>query len=181
MNSLDALEKYGLGISRIADVDLRTLYPQQRPNDPQNRFYFGDTMDGSPHKEIAKMIIEDGVFEAKKKYRSTRYCQMMRTMGKINFPDKMLKLISSVREGYLRGKHNLDYIVVLDEPFAETRYGREDVDKSKKPEMWIGHHRAGILLALGRHKAKVIIARDEQQGGCFTNGKIHNYCVKKDV
>ena len=47
------------------------------------------------------------------------------------------------------------------------------------PEIFLGHHRAGALLALGIKKVDVVIAVDNEPGKCKCYGKLHN--VYKNV
>lgn len=179
MSLQNEIEKYGLEIKSYQNLDLRTLYPQPRPNEPLNQYYKEYCMKGSPHKEIAECYFNKGEKWLKHNWIHTRYGKMMTFMGKTKYPSKIPNLCESVKSGYLREGYEQNFIVVLQESFAITRYCRKDIDPQQVPEVWSGHHRIGILLALGYKNVKVAIAEDKYPKTKFTNGKIHKYCEVK--
>jgi len=178
------LKQYALGVQEIKEVDLRQCYMQQRPNHPFDRLLVAEDgsidshLNNSPHYGLMKLYVEKGERKARKRFRRTLYYKMIKMMGRRKFPDKINLMIPSMKKGYLRRKHEWDYIVVLMESFARSRYGREDVD-NLVPEIWTGHHRGAILLALDRPIAKVLVAVDLQPNSCKSAGKIHGLCVKQ--
>tara|TARA_Y100000310_G_scaffold242079_1_gene246238 strand:+ start:1755 stop:2357 length:603 start_codon:yes stop_codon:yes gene_type:complete len=197
------LDRYNLGIKNIEDVDLSSCYMQQRPNQPFGRLLLSKSgkvligtngaflissppkkegiidskITNSPHYELAKMILEEGERKTRKIFKETRYYQMCKILGKKNFPEKIFGLIKSLEKGYLHGKHKKDFITILTEPFAKSRYNRNV--EILVPEIWSGHHRAGILLALGQSIVPVAIAQDKDPGSCKSAGKIHGLCIYK--
>jgi len=62
------------------------------------------------------------------------------------------------KNGYLGGKYKGSYISVLKKPFVVTRMGVDD--KYKPHEVFLGHHRASCLAALGHKEVKVILLED---------------------
>ena len=177
-NEREKLKKYGLELQSFDNVVLKHLYPQPRPNEPLTQFYTEPTMIGSPHYEIASLFFKKGEEWLREHYEETRYSKMLKAMDKPNFPEKIISLSKSLEKGYLQGDHKEDYIVILNEPFAHSRYGRKDVNLSFVPEVWSGHHRVGILLALGYDRADVLVAKDLKPGSKLTDGKIHKYCLE---
>jgi len=183
MASADTLARYNLKDRCIQKIDLRSCYMQQRPNQPFNDMIMRDngfidlSMLNSPHLEIINLYIKHGEKWVKDNYHNTRYHKMLKLMGKDGFPHKIFKLFKSLKKGYLRKKYAKEYIVVLEKPFAKSRYNR-DV-KNLVPEIWSGHHRAAILIALCQYEVKVLIADDAAEGLCASAGKIHNLCVKE--
>ena len=176
------LKLYGLAKKEVCEIDLRTCYMQQRPNNPLNKVLMeGDkvnsNMMNSPHYELAKRYIRRGQNNARRRFRRTRYYRMMRIFGRKHFPEKFPGLVHSMKKGYLRRKRKKYFIVVLMQPFAYSRYNR-DVPMLV-PEVWSGHHRIGILLALRKYAVQVMVAEDTQPGTCKCVGKIHDLCVLK--
>ena len=177
------LGQYQIGIDNIRDVDLRQCYIQQRPNFPIDKLLVnGDgivdsRMTNSPHHELADLYVRRGEGKARKRFKGTRYCQMSKMMGRGNFPIKLPGLHASLKKGYLRKKHKWNFIVVLMEPFASSRYKRNVVHLV--PEVWAGHHRAAMLLALGKTIVRVVVGKDLKPGSRKCAGKIHDLCVKK--
>ena len=86
---------------------------------------------------------------------------------------KKIHLFDSLREGYLRRGYEEEYIVILNDPFISTRCGLKNIF-TFSPEIFIGHHRAGALVALGKYMVKVVIAKDNKPGSCQCGGKIHD-------
>jgi hypothetical protein len=183
------LYKYGLRFHKFAQLDVKKCYMQSRPNsefmddvlgevrDPKGRF----SMLNSPHAEFATLYFKHGKKWLKNNYNKTRYKIMqLKYKKKNNFPDGFLRLCESLKMGYLRRKFDQNFIVVLDEPFAKSRFNR-DVP-SLSPEVWSGHHRIGIILALNKinnldSKVKVAIAVDGHPGSLKSAGKIHKLCI----
>lgn len=180
MGYQQVLKQFGLNKVKEEEVELNSLYVQDRPNDlfpchiqrMPNLIY-------SPHVLAAEKIIEYGEDWFKKNWKETSYGMMMEHFGKKNYPEKLPRLIRSIKEGYLRKGFEDDFIVILNEPFARTRYMRLDRPREFSPEILSGHHRAGILLALGKKSATVIVAQDARPGSLFSKGKIHDLCIKK--
>lgn len=182
MKTLDEiLNKYGLYRIDIIDCDLRNCYIQYTPNRPIDDFLIspvvGPTMLNSPHYEIFSLYRKHGRKWLKSNYNDTQYCRMALSMGRKRFPTKIRKLYSSLKRGYLRKGFRNNYIVILNQPFARTRYHR-DV-RNNVPEIFIGHHRVGALLALDIFSVKVVLARDLIPGAYQSYGKIHDACVEK--
>jgi hypothetical protein len=173
------LKKYGLKPLIFDTVDLRSCYMQQTPNRDQSVFIFKGEWDismlNSPHTEICSLYYEKGKAWLKEHYLETRYFKLKKQLGKIEFPEKLPGLCDSIKRGYLSGDHKNDYIVVLKEPFAKSRYQRQV--KNLVPEIFSGHHRVGALIASGQYNVPVMVAKDISPGLCFTNGKIHDACV----
>lgn len=174
----DILDKYGLGFNRISKIDIRETFHQSRPNSLLPCLRIEKGMLESPHFELAELIINKGRKYALKNYKKTRYSCFKQAVGKNQFPKKMFKLIDSLKKGYLEPPYENDYIIVLNQSFAKTRYEREECSEYA-PEIWSGHHRVGILLALGQFKVNVVIAEDIEKGSKRCSGKVHELCVKK--
>ena len=178
----DWLKRYHLAIDSIEEVDLRICYMQQRPNKPfdailcDKKGIVNSSMENSPHHELARLYISEGRRQAEKKFKSTRYYKMLKIMGKEGFPSKLDNLIKSLRKGYLRKEFKWGYVVALQEPFAHSRYKRKV--PMLAPEIWSGHHRAGILLAMKQYIVPVVFAKDMQPGSCYSAGKIHGLCIQ---
>lgn len=170
------ISRYGLEVDRICSIDLLKCYCQNTPNKPLSRMYNQSrSMIESPHAKIARLYYEHGLQEVKKRYEQTDYCKMKELFGKgKKFPSKMFKLFDSVKKGYLINGYKENFIVVLMESFAISRYNREE--ENLVPEVWSGHHRVGALIALDRYEAKVVIAKDAHHGEKFSQGKIHKWC-----
>jgi len=182
MKSLDrVLDRYGLIRTDIIDCDLRDCYIQYTPNRPIDKFLlstFGEpTMANSPHYEIFFLYRQNGRKWLKQNYADTQYCKMALSFGRTDYPSKIRKLFSSMEKGYLRKNFKHKYIVVLNEPFAKSRYCR-DINNDV-PEIFMGHHRAGALLALDIFHVKVVLATDAKPGTKQCYGKIHNACVRR--
>jgi len=180
MKSLDiVLDRYGLIRVDVIDCDLRGCYIQCTPNRPIDKFLLspvvGPIMINSPHYEIFSLYRKNGRKWLKQNYVNTQYCKMASSLGKTDYPLKIRKLFSSLKKGYLRKNFKNRYIVVLNEPFAKSRYGRDVEDNV--PEIFIGHHRAGALLSLDVFNVKVVLAADIMPGTCQSYGKIHDACV----
>ena len=82
-------------------------------------------------------------------------------------------LLDSLKKGYLRKGYERDRIVVLNKPFICSRYGIKDT-AIPSPEIFMGHHRAGALIAMGQNLVEVIIAKDDQPMAHQCYGKLHN-------
>jgi hypothetical protein len=155
---------------------------QYCPNsDMLNYFFMKDgildtRMIFSPHYNIAKLYFKNGKEWLKKNYKDTDYYYMRTKFQNYNdiSIEKFSSLCDSIKNGYLIGKYKDSYPVTLEQPFAKTRYNRE-VPMSGY-EVFSGHHRIGIILALGIIDEKVLIAEDLYPGSCYSNGKIHDLC-----
>ena len=131
----------------------------------------------SPHYNMAKLYFKNGKEWLKKNYKDTDYYYMrikFQNYKDINI-DKFINLCESIKNGYLQGKYKDSYPVILKESFAKTRYNREVTVNGY--EVFSGHHRIGIMLALEMNNEKVLIAKDLYTGSCYSAGKIHNLCV----
>jgi len=176
------LTPYGLKPVKTEVVDLRTCYSQCRPNQPIDELLLVNgkvdrNMMNSPHFEFANFYYSNEK-HLRNIFSHTRYAKMLRLFGREPiFPEKFAQLCDSIKAGYLRRKHEENYIVILMESFARSRYNRDDV-LNLVPEVWSGHHRIGSLLALGRYSAKVCIAEDIAKGTKMSYGKIHFLCIK---
>lgn len=168
------IKKYGLEFCSVENIDIRTCYPQYRPNSPVNMF-FNDSqkMDCSPHFELAKFYFEKGRKWVKKNYSKTKYYYMKKYLKSPVSIDRFCDLCDSLREGYLSDRKK-DRIIILLEPFAKTRYLHNIAGRS--PEIWSGHHRAGICIALGQYILSVIVAKDNNPGSKKCISKIHEAC-----
>jgi hypothetical protein len=177
------LGRYDLAIDKIQDVDLRCCYMQQRPNNSFDSILrkHDESVDyhllNSPHYELAQIYINQGPSKTKEVFRSTKYYLMGKMLGKSGFPGKIDDLIKSLSRGYLSHKHKWAYIVILNEPFARSRYNRDVPNLC--PEIWSGHHRGGILLAMEKYIVPVVMAKDMKPGCRKSVGKIHGLCVEK--
>ena len=184
MNIDKVIKKYGLKAKSVESIDLSECYIQATPNNPLDDILSNDgqidyTMKNSPHTEIARLFFEKGEEWLRTHYKSTKYYRFhMLHKNQEKFPNKIVPLFKLIESGYLKKGYRRDYIVVLLESFAKTRY---NIDiEIEAPEIFIGHHRAGARLALGKPMTKVLVAEDAEPGSCFTNGKIHHLCIKKD-
>tara|TARA_Y100000310_G_C20401965_1_gene677846 strand:- start:204 stop:758 length:555 start_codon:yes stop_codon:yes gene_type:complete len=179
------LKLYGLSIKEVKKIDLRDCYMQQRPNKPFDKLLLNEDgivdshMLNSPHFKIAKLYFKKGKKKTRQRYQSTHYYQMNRILGREGSPEKIINLTNSLRKGYLRKGYKEDYVVVLMEPFACSRYKRDVPDLV--PEVWSGHHRIGILLAMEEFCVRVVVAEDSKPRSCFCVGKIHDCCVEKNL
>jgi hypothetical protein len=187
------LRKYGLVLHNIERRDLSNCYMQSRPNceyddgvlgrieNPMRRF----SMVNSPHLEFAMLYYKNGKRWMTNNYNKTRYKVMcFKYKRKKKFPDGFIDLCNSIKEGYLRNGFNDDYIVLLDEPFAKSRFKRSVLNLV--PEVWSGHHRAGAILALSSINESdsfvdVAIAKDTKPGTMKSSGKIHSICVDERI
>ena len=190
MTCLDKeLHKYGLRLDRFDRVDLKKCYMQSRPNNKFMDDVLGHIKDperslmlNSPHLELALLYFRNGKKWMIDHYDHTRYRTMqMKYKKKNKFPFGFLKLCTSIKSGYLRKGFDSNFIVLLDEPFAKSRFNRDVPNLS--PEVWSGHHRVGAVLALNKisgldSRVKVAVAADRKPGLLRSAGKIHNLCVE---
>ena len=88
-------------------------------------------------------------------------------------PRKKITLFRSIKQGYLRSGHDNNYIVLLNVPLIISRYGVKDI-LIKSPEVFMGHHRIGALLALGVNSARALLAEDNMPGTRQCYGGIHD-------
>ena len=179
------IRKYGLQKGGVETVLLRDLYVQYTPNIPEiyNNFFMDKNvldphMINSPHKHIADLYFKKGQRWLQKNYKKTPYYKMfVEVMGKKDISiQKFACLCESMKKGYLGGRYKKDHIVVLKNSFAVTRYGRTLPFDMDGYEIFMGHHRSGILLSLGILEEAVLVAVDVEVGTCNSYGKIHNLC-----
>jgi hypothetical protein len=172
------LKQYNLEIDYIDKVDLAKCFFQYIPERPLDELFNGNRlMTNSPHCEIFDLYFNKGKKWLKKNYKTTKYHELMKLLQKpAGFPTKIIQLGESMKKGYLVGDHKKDYIVVMNIPFAKSRYNRNI--EMLAPEIWSGHHRAGALLALGYNSVDVIYAKDSMPGSKQCYGKIHDFCVE---
>jgi len=165
------INRYNLKIVTFSEIDLRNTYAQYRPEYNEEDLH----MITSPHYELANLFYTKGEKWLRKKFHKTRYAMLKKNIsGEIgSISKKKVLLFYSIRKGYLRGPHKNNYIVVLNKPLIVTRYGMKPV-LSKSPEIFMGHHRVGALLALGINSAKVIVAEDNNPGSCQCYGSLHD-------
>lgn len=132
----------------------------------------------SPQKELAELFYKNGVDWLKNNYKNTKYFLFQKSILKIKpyVPMKKIHLFESLQRGYLRDGHERDHIVILNDPLLCTRYGSKLSLPS--PEIFMGHHRVGGLLALGIKEAEVIIAADRISGHRTLYGNLHEEYIK---
>lgn len=174
-------KKYGIELGKVFKIDLRKVYFQCRPNDMLNHLYLNEDthISNSPHVEIFEEYYKRGRKWLKKNYKDLRYYKFMRHLGKgEKFPKRIVNVGDSIKNGYLRNKYKDDYIVVLKETFASTRYNRSQYNLV--PEIWSGHHRAAALFALERFIVDVRVGIDVDSGSCFCDERIHELCKGED-
>lgn len=174
MSKIDIyFKRYGLKIDEIKKVDLTKVYCQYRPDVEYDRIFTN-----SPHLEFAQHYYNRGLKWLNKNFKNTKYFIFQKDVLQIApyIPMRKIRLFDSLKEGYLREGYENDYIVILNKPFICTRYGANLLLPS--PEVFIGHHRVGALLALGIKKANVIVAMDREPGKCRCYGKLHNIYKK---
>lgn len=169
------MKRYNLGVVKIKEIDLNKIYSQYVPGYDKNNF----SMITSPHYELAKLYYKNGDKWLRNNFYKTSYFILKGggTDKNVIISKKVIFLFNSIKEGYLRGPHKTNYIVVLNKPFIESRYNVKNI-KLSSPEVFMGHHRIGALLALGINRAKVVIAKDNTPGICECYGKIHNVYKK---
>lgn len=163
--------RYNLGKVAIKNIDLKVTYFQYHPEYDEIDL----SMINSPHYELAKLYYDHGGIWLRRNFNKTRYfLWKSKTAGKeVSFSKKRIFLFDSIKKGYLAGGNRKNYIVVLDKPLIESRYDVSNI-KLNSPEVFMGHHRIGALLALGIDRVRVIIAKDNTPGICKCYGKIHN-------
>lgn len=168
------LDKFDLRLKEIRNIDLKRLHAQARPNYPLDDLFTQPAMLGSPHFEVADIYVNGGSKLLRSIFKDTRYYKMLQRFGKKPSADKIIRLVNSLRKGYLRKPYESSYIIALDEPFAYSRYGREV--PWLVPEIFSGHHRCGGLIGLGNDHVKIVVAEDANPGSCYSSGKIHDLC-----
>ena len=162
------IDRYGLKFIEFKKIDLRTLFLQHRAGMDEEY----SKLVNSPQLELAKLYYDKGTSWLIKNFKKTKYYTFQKEILHIDphMPMKKIKLFDSVKKGYLRGAHSRDHILILKYPFVSSRY---NVHAGFSPEIFLGHHRAGALLALGRNKADVIVAKDIKCGKRECYGKLH--------
>lgn len=170
------INRYKLEIIEFKNIDLRRTYAQYNPE-----YKFPDfSMFNSPHHELAQLYYDKGDLWLRKNFHKTKYFSWRKNLTKkeLLLSKKIIFLFDSMKIGYLRNGHKKDYIVVLNTPFIASRYNVKNMGL-KTPEVFIGHHRIGALLALGETKAEVVIAKDKDPGSKKMYGKLHD--AYKDI
>ena len=177
-NSIEYIKRYGLSFNHIEEIDLRESYAQYQPEVNYYKLFSSTSslsMTDSPHTEIAHLYYENGLKWLTENYKKTKYHKLRKQILQLSgpLPAKKINLFKSMKKGYLRGKFSNAYIVVLKEPLVVSRYN-VDIPSLGSPEIFMGHHRVGALLALGINFAKVVIAKDAHPGTCQCYGRIHD-------
>ncbi len=169
------IKRYCLEIVKFEKINLNTLYSQYRPDVELEDL----KIINSPHLELADLYYKNGFLWLEKNFNRTKYYIFKKNILRIvpHITMRKIRLFESLKKGYLSKGHEKDYIVVLNDPFICTRYGLKNISMLS-PEIIIGHHRAGALIALGINKVKVIIARDTKPGSCQCLGKINEIYIK---
>ena len=172
------IDRYGLKISSIKKVDLRKSYIQYLCNEVLDSILMIDgvvdrNMLNSPHFELANLYFSNGEKWLVSNYIGTKYHKFKSKVlnREDGLPIRKLRVFDSIKQGYLKKGNEENYIVLLNKPLIETRYGIKSLNL-KSPEIFMGHHRSAALLALGINEAKVIIAEDINKGSCDFYGKI---------
>lgn len=177
------LSRYGLEISSVINIDLSTLYVQSVPNLDIRRFFINDSLllINSPHVEICKIYFKHGAKELRKRYKNTRYYNFIKYMNKNKGESyyKIVNICKSIQRGYLRKGYEHSYIVILDCPFAQSRFKR--CIGNNVPEIWSGHHRAAAMICMDNKFVKTILAVDLNPGSCYSYGKIHRWCYSENL
>ncbi len=118
-------------------------------------------------------------------YKENPYYKMWKSINQIgfrydwyNYPNTIVKSFSDelvrskmrelinvfesiLKYGYRKEKFKKSIIMVLAEPFENTRFGFEhSIDGY---EIWSGHHRAAALAALNIENAEVLVLEDKQR------------------
>lgn len=186
MNAKLYIKRYGLSVVSVIKVDLCNTYFQYR-SDPDFVKLFTNSdgivdisMANSPHYEFAYLYYKKSLRWLKNNFKDTKYYIFKKHILKRGsyIPLRKIHLFDSIRNGYLKGKHKKDYIVLLDKPLIETRY-KFNSETLGSPEVFMGHHRLAALLALGVTRAKVIMAKDLEAGSCNIYGKLHDIYTRE--
>ncbi len=135
----------------------------------------------SPHIELIEYYKEHGFYRLKKNFRNLSYYKMLKDINKIGYKTdyfnlkrisvhytdrdilknimNFTRLFESIRKyGYLGSQFRGNYISILEVPFIVSRFGWKL--EYRPYELFLGHHRAACLAALGAKKAEVIILKD---------------------
>ncbi len=169
------LKRYGLKIEEIKKVDLTKVYYQYRPGVDYDRI-----LTNSPHFELAQHYYNKGLKWLNANFKNTKYFIFQKDILKITpyVPVKKMRLFDSLKKGYLGKGYENDRIVILNDPFICTRYALNLSLPS--PEVFMGHHRAGAMLALGQKNVEVIVAVDDMIGTKNCYGRLHDiYSLEK--
>jgi len=168
------IKRYGLKKERIDKVDLSKVYFQYQPSVKYSRILID-----SPHVELAKLYYSKGLKWLNKNFKETKYFIFQRDVLNTTpyLPKRKMSLFDSIKKGYLAKEYKNDHIVILNTSFAFSRYNI-DVSPDFTPELFMGHHRAGALLALGIKEVDVIIAVDDKPGECQCYGNLHDIYSK---
>jgi len=174
------IDRYGLKIVSIIKIDLRRTHMQYRIDDQLDELLKVDgvvdrSMLNSPHYKLACLYFNKGREWCETNFKDTDYFKLFnKVLGRVgNVPFRKFDIFDSIKDGYLRDGFDADHIVVLEKPLIISRYGVEDIHLDPM-EIFIGHHRASALLALGRNIVDVIIVEDSEPGTCNINGKLSN-------
>ena len=176
MSKIDEyIKRYGLKVVEIKKINLSLTYCQYRPEINVEEI----RMVNSPHREFADLYYKHGINWLEDNFHKTKYSNFQKNISgeKQYIPKKKIRLFKSIKKGYLINGYKDSHIVILNKPLIHSRYGVEDTSL-ETPEIFMGHHRAGALLALGKNKVDVIIAQDIQPGSCQCYGKLHNVYIK---
>lgn len=135
----------------------------------------------SPHLEFIEYYKNYGLRKLRKNFRELNYYKMLIAINKIGYKtnyfnlqkialhynDKsiwkrmqsFIKLFKSIQQiGYLGGRYQGNYVSILEIPLVITRF---DWDINYEPfEVFLGHHRAACLAALGFNAADVLVLKD---------------------
>ena len=170
------IKRYGLKIVEVKKINLCSTYCQYRPGIDLEDMRIVN----SPHKELAELYYKHGINWLEDNFKNTKYYGFQKFVLKSDpcISRKKICLFDSLKKGYLREGYEKDHIVVLNKSFISTRYGLKDPFESSF-EIFMGHHRAGALIALGRREVEVIIAKDNQPMTYQCYGKLHN--LYKDI
>lgn len=173
------LNKYKLKSTRIDNIDLRTTFRLKTPFMLLENIW-GKTglMTESPHVECARLYYKHGTDWFKKNYHKTKLFSL-RSFGKKNANSEVLclrfiNLCDSLKLGYLSNVHKHGHIAILEVPFCNSRYGLKK--NNCVPEVFFGHHRTGILLALEKFVVPVVYCVDVAPGSRYTVGTRHFSC-----
>jgi hypothetical protein len=184
-DSIEYIKKYGLIFDRFSDVNLEEVCVQYRPEIAFHNLMMGEngeldfSMKNSPHYEFAHLYYSKGLKWMEKNFKKTKYFifrkEILKSHHKV--PIGKIRLFDSVKDGYLKKGFEEKYIVILERPLIETRYGIKQ-NKEMCSEIFLGHHRAAALLALNIKSVKVIIAKDANSNSCHVRGKLHDIYIK---
>jgi hypothetical protein len=186
------IDRYGLKVDLVTNIDLRNIHLQYFYNRKLDKLLtVGGVVDrgmlNSPHYEFASLYYKNGEKWLDNNFKGTKYSYFRRKVLKKHegVPRKKLRLLDSMRDGYLKKGFEESHIVVLREPLIISRYKANII--LNPLEIFMGHHRVAALLALGINNVEVVMAKDIRSGSCDIYGKLSgNYrkalkCGQKDM